>query len=311
MLGRHLSARDVHASPSAEWSAREQAQLKVCISAAGEASHEGDSSARVEKYKLQNSPPPPSLVYSTMLNKSHNAKGCSRPYRQPRGSSVVEASADVPVSAVGSEPLPLPSSPAAAERAETTDVTGTTTAGHQEDPAPASKRVKFADSSPEQEDTGSADVAAPAPCDAIAPVPCDAPEQQMHAPLSDVFAPFLASLDLAEKAAAELLRNERAHWEAHAQALASAHADELRRVREESDASMTALSAELVEARHQLVGRDTAKVEELQAQLAQAQERLKAAEQAVASAMHKSTAAATTLSAVRDAAAAALRRLEA
>jgi hypothetical protein len=189
----------------------------------------------------------------------HNAKGCNRPYRQPRGGGGIpvgaaEASADAPVG--GSAPQPSPSSPAAAERAEPTDVTGTTVVEE-----PAAKRVKFADAdtSAEQEDTGSADAAAIA----------KAPEQQMRAALSDVFAPFLASLDLAEMAAAELLRNERAHWEARAQELASAHADELRRVREECDVSMTALSAELVEARHQLVGprEDQAKVEELQTQL--------------------------------------------
>lgn len=239
-----------------------------------------------------------------------NAKGCSRPYRQPRGISAAAAEPSVEASdtqGAAAPPAPSPVSPPAAGRTEPTDVTGTTAAAQAEDP-PSAKRVKFAeDSSAGEEDTASADAHAQ-----IVPAPCDAQEQQLRAPLPDCFAPFLASLDQAEKAAAELLRGERAHWEAQVQALTTAHAEELRRVREEGNASITALSTELVEARHQLAGpRDTVEVEALTAQLAQAHERMKAAEQAVASAMHKATAAATTLSAVRDAAAAALRRLEA
>jgi hypothetical protein len=234
----------------------------------------------------------------------HNAKGVGRPYKHPRGggSKEVAPPEETPTATATDAPLaPAPAVPAldtaAARSAEmTTSITDVPLA---EVDAPGAKRAKL---TPEETDTGSAD---------------DTSAMMRTSVASDIFAPFLASLDLAEKAAGELLQTERDRWAAVLAADKAAHVEELRRVREVADASVASLSAELQEMRQ----KEASAAQEGGTALAEAQQaltemtaRVQSAEAAANAAMAKAQAAgaaATTLAAVRDAAAAALRRLEA
>ena len=239
----------------------------------------------------------------------HNAKGVGRPYKHPRGggSKEVAPPEETPTATATNEPLaPAPAVPAldtaAAEATAARSAEMTTSINDvplAEVDAPGAKRAKL---TPEETDTGSAD---------------DTSAMLRTSVASDIFAPFLASLDLAEKAAGELLQTERDRWAAVLAADKAAHSEELRRVREVADASVASLSAELQEMRQKEASaaqQGGTALAEAQHALTEMTARVQSAEAAANAAMAKAQAAgaaATTLAAVRDAAAAALRRLEA
>jgi hypothetical protein len=130
---------------------------------------------------------------------------------------------------------------------------------------------------------------------------------------SNIFAPFLDSLDAAEKAAAELLRAEQERWSSAYHACQAQAAEDLRRVRENLEATICSLSADLQEANARCASAEALASAQhtASAQVSAALARAEAAESAAKVATARSAAAALTLTAVRDATTAALRRMEA